>query len=80
MRGLSGNTACGEWAELDQLASGSFKESEAGGMVEIPSLSKLENVDPASATGAFAGFTLGKKSKGSLHAVLWAPSSASSRR
>jgi proteasome assembly chaperone (PAC2) family protein len=51
--------------------------TEAGGMVEMPSLGKLENVDAASRTGAFTGFTLDKKS---LHAVLWAPVPASSKK
>ena len=31
-------------------------------------------------TGAFTGFTIDKKSNASLHAVLWAPSPASSKR
>ena len=56
-----------------------FVWTEAGGMVEMPSLGRLENVDAASRTGAFTGFTLDKKSNG-FHAVLWAPSPASSKR
>jgi hypothetical protein len=56
-----------------------FVWTEAGGMVEMPSLGRLENVDAASRTGAFTGFTVDKKSNG-LHAVLWAPSPASSKR
>ena len=54
--------------------------TEAGGMVEMPSLGRVENVDAASPTGAFTGFTIDKKSNASLHAVLWAPSPASSKR
>ena len=38
-----------------------FVWTEAGGMVEMPSLGRLENVDAASRTGAFTGFTLDKK-------------------
>ena len=54
-------------------------------MVEMPSLGRLENVDAASRTGAFTGFTLDKRldkrSKNPLfHAVLWAPSPASSKK
>ena len=56
-----------------------FVWTEAGGMVEMPSLGRLENVDAASRTGAFTGFTLDKKSNG-FHAVLWAPTPASSKR
>jgi len=56
-----------------------FGWTEAGGMVEMPSLGRLENVDAASRTGAFTGFTVDKKSNGP-HAVLWAPSPASSKR
>jgi hypothetical protein len=48
-------------------------------MVEMPSLGRLEIVDAASRTGAFTGFTIDKKSN-ALHAVLWAPSSPSSKR
>ena len=48
-------------------------------MVEMPSLGRLENVGAASRTGAFTGFTIDKKSNGP-HAVLWAPSPASSQR
>jgi probable HAF family extracellular repeat protein len=55
-----------------------FVWTEAGGMVEMPSLGRLENVDAASRAGAFTGFTLDKKSNG-LHAVLWAPAPASSK-
>lgn len=54
-----------------------FVWTEAGGLVEMPSLSRLENVDAASRTGAFTGFTIDKKS---LHAMLWAPSPASSKQ
>src|SRR5688572_33059262 len=54
--------------------------TEAGGMVEMPSLARVENVDAASPTAAFTGFTIDKKSNASLHAVLWAPSPASSKR
>ena len=43
-----------------------FVWTEAGGMVEMPSLGRLENVDAASPTGAFTGFTLDKKSKTAL--------------
>jgi len=57
-----------------------FVWTEAGGMVEMPSLGRLENVDAASPTGAFTGFTIDKKSNASLHAMLWAPSPASSKR
>ena len=41
-----------------------FVWTEAGGMVEMPSLGRLENVDAASRTGAFTGFTIDKKSNG----------------
>ena len=54
-----------------------FVWTEAGGMVEMPSLGRLENVDAATPTGAFTGLTLDKKS---LHAVLWATSPASSKQ
>jgi probable HAF family extracellular repeat protein len=57
-----------------------FVWTEAGGMVEMPSLGRFESVDAASPTGAFTGFTIDKKFNDSLHAVLWAPSSPSSKR
>jgi hypothetical protein len=44
-----------------------FVWTEAGGLVEMPSLGRLENVGAASRTGAFTGFTIDKKSNG-LHA------------
>ena len=49
------------------------------GMVEMPSLGRFEAVDVASSNGLFAGFTVDKKTN-ALHAVLWAPSPASSQR
>ena len=49
------------------------------GMVEMPSLGRVEHVDVASSNGFFAGFTIDKKTN-ALHAVLWAPSPASSQR
>ena len=64
-----GTTASGE--------THGFVWTEAGGLVEMPSLGRLENVDAASRTGAFTGFTIDKKS---LHAVLWAPSPTSSKQ
>ena len=64
-----GTTASGE--------THGFVWTEARGLVEMPSLGRLENVDAASRTGAFTGFTIDKKS---LHAVLWAPSPTSSNR
>ena len=56
-----------------------FVWTEAGGLVEMPSLGRVEHVTAASGTGAFTGLTIDKKSNG-LHAVLWAPSPASSKR
>ena len=49
------------------------------GMVEMPSLGRFETVDVASSNGLFAGHTFDKKTN-ALHAVLWAPSPASSKR
>ena len=49
------------------------------GMVEMPSLGRFETVNVASSNGLFAGFTFDKKTN-ALHAVLWAPSPASSQR
>ena len=56
-----------------------FAWTEAGGMVEMPTLGRLENVNAASRTGAFTGFTLEKKSNG-VHAVLWGPLPAPSSK
>jgi probable HAF family extracellular repeat protein len=55
-----------------------FVWTEDDGLVEMPSLGRPENADAASRTVAFTGFTIDKKSNASLHAVLWAPSPASS--
>jgi len=66
-----GTTASGE--------THGFVWTEAGGLVEMPSLGRLENVGAASRTGAFTGFTIDKKSNGP-HAVLWTPSPASSKQ
>ena len=49
-----------------------FVWTEAGGMVEMPSLGRLENVDAASRTGAFTGFTLDKKSNGAARGAVGA--------
>ena len=56
-----------------------FVWTEAGGMVEMPSLGRVEAVFAASPTGAFVGLSLEMKSN-AQHAVLWAPSPASSKR
>ena len=45
----------------------------ADGMVEMPSLGRLDSVWTMSANGSFAGFSSGKKSIEDQHAVLWAP-------
>ena len=57
-----------------------FVWTEAGGMVEMPSLGKVQNVNAASSTGMFTGLTVDKKAGGSLHAVLWAPLPASTKQ
>ncbi len=48
-------------------------------MVEMPSLGRFETVNVASSNELFAGHTIDKKTN-ALHAVLWAPSPASSQR
>ena len=45
----------------------------AEGMVEMPSLGRVDGVATMSANGSFAGFSSGKKSVEDQHAVLWAP-------
>jgi probable HAF family extracellular repeat protein len=50
-----------------------FAWTAADGMVEMPSLGRLDSVWTMSANGSFAGFSSGKKSIEDQHAVLWAP-------
>ena len=50
-----------------------FVWTAADGMVEMPSLGRLDAVWTMSANGPFADFSSGKKSVEDQHAVLWAP-------
>ena len=77
-----GTTASGEthgfvWSKANGVVDIGTLGGDVSGLVEMPSLGRLQNVDAASRTGAFTGFTIDKKS---LHAVLWVPSPSSSKQ
>ena len=57
-----------------------FVWSAETGMIEMPSLGRLDSVWAMSGNGSFAGFSSGKKSVEDQHAVVWTPATAGGSR